>query len=147
MQIIPLSNPQPETTFPCPVLNPTHSINKPLRHIHPPFPTITQFFSYFSMTQPKCTVLGTSWRLTDRVVGHIQGLPASHGMLLATDGILCYIDQGAERTVQPYLGHVGWFVPDDKEVDMHYVIQNRMKPESVSEIAVRILQEMSELGY
>lgn len=52
------------------------------------------------------------WRLTERLVGEIVGLPNSRGILTATDGIQCYIER--EGTF-PFHGHVQWFVPDNGE--------------------------------
>lgn len=48
------------------------------------------------------------WRRTDRLVGEINGLPTTHGMLVATNGVLCAIRQG-ERII---LGHNEFFVLD-----------------------------------
>lgn len=51
------------------------------------------------------------WRLTKRIVGEVNGIPTSHGVLVATNGIECFIEQG-ERL---FRGHILWFVPDDLE--------------------------------
>jgi hypothetical protein len=55
------------------------------------------------------------WRLTERQVGEINGLPNSRGILTATNGILCYIEQEREGRVELFLGHLQWFVADGGE--------------------------------
>ena len=51
------------------------------------------------------------WRLTKRIVGEINGIPTSRGVLVATNGIECFIEQGKNL----FRGHLQWFLPDDFE--------------------------------
>jgi hypothetical protein len=62
------------------------------------------------------------WRLTDRVVGQINGLPQSNGILTATNGILCYIEQPQDHKINLFLGHIEWFIPD-ADVSVQRIIQ------------------------
>lgn len=48
------------------------------------------------------------WRLVNPVHGEIHGIPGSHGVLIATDGILCYIERPHHDL---FLGHIEWFEP------------------------------------
>lgn len=49
------------------------------------------------------------WRFTKRIVGEINGLPQSRGVLVATNGILCRIERVA---LPPFEGHLDAFVSD-----------------------------------
>lgn len=51
------------------------------------------------------------WRLTDRVRGNISGVPNSDGILTATDGILCFIEQ----EYRVFCGHVEHFIEDKEQ--------------------------------
>lgn len=57
------------------------------------------------------------WRLTPRLVGEVNGIPTSRGILTATNGILCYIEQEIDGRVTTFEGHIAWFVPDDATAD------------------------------
>ena len=48
------------------------------------------------------------WRYTQRLIGCIDGLPTMRGTLLATNGVLCAIEQGTRLLV----GHIQHFIPD-----------------------------------
>lgn len=52
------------------------------------------------------------WRWTKRILGEINGLPMSRGVLVATNGIICLIEQGGDSHFE---GHLQWFVPDESE--------------------------------
>lgn len=52
------------------------------------------------------------WRLTDRLLGEITGVPNSRGILTATNGIDCYIEQERSGRIELFLGHMDWFVAD-----------------------------------
>jgi len=62
----------------------------------------------------------SNWRMTKRIPGQINGLPHSGGVLVATNGIVCLIEQTGGDTI--YEGHMGWFVPDagadEEEVEL-----------------------------
>ena len=54
------------------------------------------------------------WRMIlgkDRRRGEIQGLPASRGTLVATDGIRCLIVTGTGFQ-SLFEGHLDWFIPE-----------------------------------
>lgn len=56
-----------------------------------------------------------SWRMlqpTEQLVGEIQGLPESRGIVRATNGILCFIELSSGALFE---GHYESFVPDPKE--------------------------------
>jgi hypothetical protein len=56
------------------------------------------------------------WRLTRRIVGQINGIPTSHGVLVSTNGIECYIEQEqGNGKIKLFRGHIAWFIPDDLE--------------------------------
>jgi hypothetical protein len=73
-----------------------------------------------------------AWRLTERVLGEIVGLPGSRGILTATNGILCYIEQESFGRVETYLGHIQWFLPDGAKepVDVEALVRQPKKPSS-----------------
>lgn len=52
-----------------------------------------------------------NWRLTKRIPGAVNGLPASLGILVATNGILCLIETGNDI----YEGHLQWFIAQSGE--------------------------------
>ena len=52
------------------------------------------------------------WRLTEPRAGEINGLPNFRGLLVATNGILCYLETETGRLFE---GHIDWFVPDQKD--------------------------------
>ena len=57
------------------------------------------------------------WRLTDRIVGEIHALPSSYGILTATNGMLCYIEQENGKMFGP--AHIAFFVarkPEQQQV-------------------------------
>lgn len=71
-------------------------------------PSAIPFFTRHSLPLPR----KGDWRAVKRIPGAINGLPQSHGFLAATDGILCYIEQGPNMD-RLYKGHVDFFIPDD----------------------------------
>lgn len=54
------------------------------------------------------------WRLTDYVLGEINGLPKSRGRVVATNGLMCYIQIAPDVL---YYGHFTAWVPDEIESD------------------------------
>lgn len=72
------------------------------------YASVYHFKSAHGVTWPASEV----WRLTDRLVGEINGVPNSRGVLTATNGILCYVEQEQDGRIVLFLGHVGWFVAD-----------------------------------
>lgn len=91
--------------------------------IFPPcFSSVEQFTSTYGITLPRPKQRidkSLVWRLTDRIKGQVNGLPETWGILQATNGVLCYIEQGYGRVagsdVPLVLGHLQWFVPDERE--------------------------------
>ena len=71
-----------------------------------PHRSVAEFFAANSMPLPR-----GDWRLTDYDLGEINGLPNSRGRVVATNGIMCYIQQ--EHGL--YLGHFTAWIPDHKE--------------------------------
>lgn len=54
-----------------------------------------------------------AWRMVedeDMLAGEVTGIPASRGILKATNGVECLIDQG-ERL---FIGHIDWWVADEQ---------------------------------
>ena len=72
------------------------------------------------------------WRLTDRLVGQINGLPGSRGVLTATDGILCYIEQERDGRVELFAGHIQWFIADSGE-SSDRIVEKATKPRTEKE--------------
>jgi hypothetical protein len=68
----------------------------------------SQFFAVHRLTHPATEY----WRLCERHLGEIVGLPGSRGILECTNGILCYISQ---ENGNLFLGHVQWFEADSGE--------------------------------
>lgn len=71
------------------------------------FRDIPHFQSSTGITLPE----KEEWRLTPQILGEINGLPETHGILLATNGILCYIDRGDAVAPRFFLGHLDFFIP------------------------------------
>lgn len=71
-----------------------------------PHRSVCEFFASNGMPLPK-----GDWRLTDYDLGEINGLPRSRGRVVATNGIMCYIQQ--EHGL--YCGHFTAWIPDRKE--------------------------------
>jgi hypothetical protein len=76
-----------------------------------PFNNIYDLFSHFGV----CYKNAASWRLTEATPGQIEGLDSSHGILLATNGILCLIERAHKNTSadtpQLFQGHLDFFIP------------------------------------
>lgn len=74
------------------------------------------------------------WRTTPRLAGEINGLPASRGVLVATNGILCLIEQADGL----YEGHLQWFEPDGSQ-DLAPVGGAAAKPRKISKQRAALL--------
>ena len=62
---------------------------------------------------PRClTARDDTWHFTKRIVGQVHGIPTSRGVMVATNGILCLIEQGDGKE---FLGHIGWFLADKED--------------------------------
>lgn len=70
------------------------------------FTTVTQLFTRHEVIYHD----SLNWRLTPRIVGEINGLPGSRGVLVATNGVLCLIEQ--ELGERLFEGHLDFFLPD-----------------------------------
>ena len=66
-----------------------------------------------------------TWRRTKRIVGQVNGIPGSRGVMVATNGILCQIEQSGPV---PFIGHIAWFVPDDKTIDIEHAVKHPAAP-------------------
>lgn len=79
-------------------------------------PLTPKYASFIAFRKERHCLLPSSkddnWRLTDRICGQIHGIPGSRGILTATNGILCVIEQDANVN---FLGHIAWFVADRDE--------------------------------
>lgn len=98
---------------------------------------VLQFFASYNMTIPRTQ---TFWRMTEKVVGEINGLANSRGVIAVTDGLSCFIVRGDNSLFQ---GHAMWFVPDDKGVDVEELIgdQSRKKARKIAKEIDVILEE------
>lgn len=71
------------------------------------FPSMAAFAAEYNLTGK---VVG--WRLTDVLLGAIEGIPNSRGFLVATNGNLCYILRSDNSLFQ---GHMDWFKVDKQD--------------------------------
>jgi hypothetical protein len=83
-----------------------------------PFSDIVVFAAHHRVLLPKDSKY--PWRLTKRIVGEVNGIPTSHGVLVATNGIECFIEQAGGL----FRGHILWFVPDGLE-DLEVLSEER----------------------
>jgi hypothetical protein len=83
------------------------------------------------------------WRWTNRISGEINGLPMSRGVLVATNGILCLIEQGETY----FEGHLQWFVADEDEGqdEVNGLRKDRQPKESKRDAVFAALMEDFEL--
>lgn len=86
------------------------------------------------------------WRvIKEPVLGEINGLPASHGLLVATNGILCLIERADSTTFE---GHLEWFVahnPREQEiVDEQKAVQTNTRKRLTQEEARKIMEDLCE---
>lgn len=65
----------------------------------------SHFFGTHGMPIPK----SGDWRIVDRELGEVNGLPQSRGHVVITNGIMCYIEL-SDGTL--YEGHFTAWVPD-----------------------------------
>jgi hypothetical protein len=76
-----------------------------------PFHSARELFSAFGIVRRDLD----SWRLTEATPGQIHGLNSSHGILLATNGMLCVIERQtpneAAETPKIFFGHLDYFEP------------------------------------
>lgn len=79
-----------------------------MRTNHAPYsyPSVEAFATFHRLVG--CTTVN-AWRLTKPITGYINGLPTFGGVLVCTNGILCYMESATGKV---YLGHLEWFVPD-----------------------------------
>lgn len=68
-----------------------------------PFNNIYDLFETYGI----CKRRAATWRLTIPSEGQIQGLPRSHGTLLATDGVRCLIKTASQASL--FEGHLDYF--------------------------------------
>jgi hypothetical protein len=89
-----------------------------------------------------------TWRLTPCLLGEIKGLPSTHGVLLATNGILCYIELTAPLAsgLKFFLGHIDFFEPMD--IKYHdevktFIAKDKSKPKvsKADELALALLAD------
>lgn len=92
-----------------------------------PHRSVAEFFADNSMPIPR-----GDWRLTDYDLGEINGLPKSRGRVVATNGIMCYIQQETGL----YCGHFTAWIPDHKEPVIRQDGRARVGSGEVKKIAV-----------
>lgn len=80
---------------------------KELRFAPHPFRNVSQMCETLGLAYSKFAL---GWRLTEYVLGSINGLPKSRGRIIATDGCMCLILQ---YPIKVYIGHFASFVPDE----------------------------------
>jgi hypothetical protein len=106
--------------------------------IDQPYASFQHFQAKHRITHPP----KETWRLTQYgYIGEINGIPGSRGILVATDGTLCYITQGEQA---PFLGHIQFFKPDEVEITAEQIRENAMKgkkPSLKEEELNRLLDE------
>lgn len=107
--------------------------------IDQPYASFQHFQAKHGVTHPA----KENWRLTQYgYIGEVSGIPTSRGILVATDGILCYITQGEDAP--PFLGHILHFKPDEVEITAEQIRENAMKgkkPSLKEEELNRLLDE------
>lgn len=81
-----------------------------LRYWPQPFSSLAAFLAAYNLPGKRYG----QWRLTDYVLGHVNGLPASRGRMVATNGIMCFIIR-EDRTL--YEGHVQHWVHENNVED------------------------------
>lgn len=69
-----------------------------------PWPDVFAFFAANGLPCPR-----GDWRLTEYELGEINGLPKSRGRVVATNGIMCYIQTAPDCL---YFGHFTAWKPD-----------------------------------
>ena len=75
-----------------------------------PYKSVSSFFAEHDIPRDRKTA--DSWRLTDYLLGEIQGVPGSRGRVAVTDGVMCYI---VRENQSLFYGHFEWFEEDDDE--------------------------------
>jgi hypothetical protein len=82
----------------------------------PHFRSIAELKEHFATVLPR----PHDWRLMEPIVGQIHGIPTSHGVAIATNGILVAIEQQGRYL---FIGHVATFVPDEQETQVMSVVK------------------------
>lgn len=106
----------------------------------PMFESVQLYQAFSGLTLDR----NTEWRVCKKLLGEIQGLPTSRGQLAITNGILCHIVK-EDNTI--FIGHIGWFVPDNKEVDMAEIAGKgfqRKMPSAKKQLMQNILDKYGE---
>lgn len=69
-------------------------------------------FSHFARTHGITHPAKEEWRLTTCLKGELRGLPGTRGTLVATNGMLCYVELTNDML---FLGHIDNFIVDAGE--------------------------------
>jgi hypothetical protein len=86
------------------------------------FVSIADIKEQYGMTLPK----PFEWRLLAiPFVGAVNGIPTSHGVAVATNGILVAIVQDERRL---FIGHIDSFVADTQENEVRLTVRQAVKP-------------------
>jgi hypothetical protein len=86
------------------------------------FVSIADIKEQYGMTLPK----PFEWRLLAiPFVGAVNGIPTSHGVAVATNGILVAIVQDERRL---FIGHIDSFIADTQENEVRLTVRQAVKP-------------------
>jgi hypothetical protein len=86
------------------------------------FVSIADIKEQYGMTLPK----PFEWRLLAiPLVGAVNGIPTSHGVAVATNGILVAIVQDERRL---FIGHIDSFIADTQENEVRLTVRQAVKP-------------------
>lgn len=101
-------------------MNSSHSFN--------PFATIQEVCDWFGLPDSK---LDRGWHLVPGELGYINGLPHSHGTIVATDYMMCIVCNGSKH---PIIGHMKWWTPIAVEGDDFFVPKGGSKATKVDKV-------------
>jgi hypothetical protein len=93
-----------------------------------PFDNITHFCRVLKLPESR---FAQGWRLTECLLGEINGIPGSRGLLVATDGMTCVVFRTEQSSFQ---GHMEWFVADNDQTEVEEEVNKAIfKNKSVSQ--------------
>lgn len=75
-----------------------------------------------------CVNKHRDWRMVEPRYGHINGLEHLNGRLMATDGVLCYLEFADESLL---CGHIAYFKPNKPEQEVRVPKQKTPTMEDV----------------
>lgn len=93
-----------------------------------PFATIQEVSEWYRIPDSS---LDRGWHLMPGERGYINGLPHSHGTLIATDYMMCIVCNGSQHAI---VGHLKWWTPLPVEGDDFFVPKDKPKATRVDKI-------------